>query len=90
MIDHDITSAAGRRIPWQGFAPLSLSEVAERIERRLAWYGLPHSRVRAVEADGGDAAVATVTVSGNGTFRETFDRRTGCVRRRESIMHNAD
>ena len=70
-------------------APLSLSEVAWRIERRLAWYALPRSCVRNIEVQDADSMVATVTVTGNGTFREEFDRRTGWVRRREVLARVA-
>jgi len=80
MFDCDRTSELS-----DGDALCSIEEIVNRIERRLAWYGLPSSGVRAVALDGTDQVVATVTVAGNGTFCEIFDRRTGCMRRRESL-----
>jgi hypothetical protein len=61
--------------------PLPLGEILARIERRLAWYGLPQSSIRALEAYDGDHVVITLEVEGNGTFREEHDRWTGSIRR---------
>lgn len=66
-------------------APVALGDILDRIARRLAWYGLPQSGIRAVEIRDHNSVVATLTVSGNGTFREEFDGRTGSVRRREAV-----
>lgn len=68
---------------------LTVSEVVERIERRLAWYGLPESGLRTVEVQDPECVVATMTISGNGTFREVFDCRTGWVRQRERLVRAA-
>lgn len=66
-------------------APVALGDILDRIARRLAWYGLPQSGIRAVEIHDRHRVVATLTIAGNGTFREEFDGRTGSVRRREAI-----
>jgi hypothetical protein len=72
--------AAAREI-----APVALGDILDRIARRLAWYGLPQSGISAVEIRDRDKIVATLTVAGNGVFREEFDGRTGMVRRRDAI-----
>lgn len=62
--------------------PLPLGEILARIERRLAWYGLPQSCIRALESYDGSHVVITLEVEGNGIFREEHDRWTGVIRRR--------
>jgi len=62
--------------------PLSLGEILARIERRLAWYGLPRSGVRALEARNASRVVITLEVGGSGIFREELDPWTGVVRNR--------
>ena len=66
-------------------APVALGDILDRIARRLAWYGLPQSGVCTVEIRNRDSVIATLTVAGNGTFREEFDGRTGKLRRRDAI-----
>ena len=68
-------------------APVALGDILDRIARRLAWYGLPQSGICAVEIRDRDSVIATLTVAGNGTFREEFDGRTGKVRRRDAVDH---
>lgn len=85
MFESDTTAAGQAR----DVASVALSEVVRRIERRLAWYGLPRSGLCSIETSGSDSVVATVTVAGNGTFREVFDRRTGWVRCRVQLAHAA-
>jgi len=62
--------------------PLSLGEILARIERRLAWYGLPSSGVRALEARHAGRVVIMLEVGGSGIFREELDPWTGVVRNR--------
>lgn len=89
MFESDVTTTTAVTKPGTGLTPLTLSEVVRHIERRLAWYGLPRSGLRALEVRGVESVVATVTVAGNGTFREEFDRQTGCMRRRERLPRAA-
>lgn len=60
---------------------LSLVEVCERLNTRLAWYGLPRLKPAAVmEAD---AQTIVAVVAGDTVLkpvRFAFDRRTGSVR----------
>ena len=83
MFDATAGSASVRAA--RDIAPVALGDILDRIARRLAWYGLPQSGIRAVEIRDRDSVVATLTVSGTGTFREEFDGRTGSVRRREAV-----
>ena len=62
--------------------PLPLGEILARIERRLAWYGLPRSGLRAVETPATGRVFVTLEVGGNGIFREELDPWTGVVRNR--------
>ena len=62
--------------------PLPLGEILARIERRLAWYGLPSSGVRALEARHAGRVVIMLEVGGSGIFREELDPWTGVVRNR--------
>lgn len=68
--------------------PLSLGEILGRIERRLAWYGLPESGVRALEAHRTGPLVVTLEVAGNGVFREEVDPWTGMVQHRAPTHHD--
>jgi hypothetical protein len=81
----DTTTSSGSDVGGRDIAPVTLGDILDRIARRLAWYGLPRSGIRAVEIRDRHRVVATLTIAGNGTFREEFDGRTGSVRRREAI-----
>jgi hypothetical protein len=81
----DTTTSSGSDIGGRDIPPVALGDILDRIARRLAWYGLPQSGIRAVEIHDHHRVVATLTIAGNGTFREEFDGRTGSVRRREAI-----
>jgi hypothetical protein len=61
---------------------LSLVEVCERLNTRLAWYGLPRLKPAAVMEADGDTIVAVV--AGDTALkpvRFAFDRHTGSIRR---------
>ena len=61
---------------------LSLVEVCERLNTRLAWYGLPRLKPAAVMETDGDTIVAVV--AGDTTLkpvRFAFNRHTGSIRR---------
>jgi hypothetical protein len=61
---------------------LSLVEVCERLNTRLAWYGLPRLKPAAVMETDGNTIVAVV--AGDTALkpvRFAFDRRTGSIRR---------
>lgn len=66
-------------------APLSVGEILTRLERRLDWYGVPQSGLQAVELRPAGAVVATLSVPGQGTFREVLDPWTGAVRARQRL-----
>lgn len=65
--------------------PLSVGEILTRLDRRLAWYGLPQAELHAVEMGQPGQVVATLSVAGNGTFREVLDPTTGAVLARARI-----
>jgi len=61
---------------------LSLVEVCERLNTRLAWYGLPRLKPAAVMEANSETIVAVV--AGDAALERVhfaFDRRTGSVRR---------
>ena len=78
----DTTSVVGSGRQRESSIPLPLGEILARIERRLAWYGLPQSGIRALESYDGGHVVISREVEGNGTCREEHERWTGTVRRR--------
>jgi hypothetical protein len=69
-------------------APLSVGEILSRLDRRLAWYGLPQAQLHAVEMGQPGKVVATLSVAGNGTFREVLDPLTGAVLARSRISQS--
>jgi len=66
-------------------SPLSVGEILSRLDRRLAWYGLPQAELHAVEMGQPGKVVATLSVAGNGTFREVLDPTTGAVLARSRV-----
>jgi hypothetical protein len=65
---------------------LSLIEVCERLNTRLAWYGLPRLKPAAVLEANSETIVAVV--AGDAALKRVrfaFDRRTGSVRR--TLVH---
>jgi len=65
--------------------PLSVSEILTRLDRRLSWYGRSQAELHAVEMGQPGKVVATLSVAGNGTFREVLDPTTGAVLARSRI-----
>ena len=57
-----------------------LSDISARLERRLAWYGLPQFSVEKIEITQADSIVATIVDRGRAVYHEGFDAQTGALR----------